>query len=126
MSGERSLYAPLVKGAMQDGILLWRVSDGGYGKKPFDLCGIGPRGLALGIEVKASDRLVPPERLLAEHQLIWLRCYEGFGGIGLCLVYNTSTKTMVAYDYRGNVKGILCREAGLWRGWNELMARSIP
>jgi hypothetical protein len=125
---ERLLYRPLIEGAAMEGWSLFRLEDGSWGKKPFDIAGIAPSGLAVGLEVKApyhcaSDTI--PWRLFSAHQRLWLEEYATQGGIALAtigcedkvIVYKLSKELPEAFAVYELVKN----KFGTFSGWTQLL-----
>lgn len=84
---ERELYAKLSRGAEADGWALYHISDAGTGRKPFDMGGVSPYGEAVGLEVKAWERIqwnkpLPWQRFEAS-QRGWLKAYAKAGALAL-------------------------------------------
>jgi len=97
---EAELYAPMVRGAADEGWVLFHPQEGAA-KAPFDLCGVvtayvtfGGRdaamravGVAVACEVKLVDRQPRegefPWRLLEAHQRTWIETYAGAGSVSL-------------------------------------------
>ena len=94
-SKEHDVYKDIIENALKHGWLLFRIEDGSYGKKPFDITGASPTGKAVGLEVKLVREFPAyheplPYKLLASHQKEWLQRYHQNGGIAIfCLAtYN--------------------------------------
>ena len=77
---ERDYYNSLCRGANLEGWALYRIGDGTWGKKPFDISGVSPHGEAVALEVKRVESTHPltkklPWHQFAAHQLNWLKVY---------------------------------------------------
>jgi hypothetical protein len=133
---ERSLYPELIKGALLDGWALFRIGDGSYGKKPFDIAGASkhPECLAVGIEVKLIGEIpelgaFPWDHLFSDrtHQLNWLSTYASLGCVAGIAIYEAKKSTMkILYPHAkqfGRAKShempkiqlFKCEDC--WRGW---------
>lgn len=88
---ERTLYADLVRGALAEGWLLWRLPDApGLPPRPADLAGCDPAGRFCLVEVKVC-RSKKGFRGLAglefeDSQVRWLRACAARGGLALVAV----------------------------------------
>jgi hypothetical protein len=83
---EHESYQIIIKAATKHGYALYRIEDGSYGKKPFDIGGCSPDGKAMAVEVKLvlgtyDDDKILPFGMLAEHQRNWLEAFATRGGI---------------------------------------------
>lgn len=120
MPKERDLYKGIVDGARIDGGLLVRIHDAAYtGKKPFDMFGVSPFGLALAVEVKSVDKMPrDPLSLLETHQLSWLKAWSKRGGGSFLVVHCKGRCDVWRIDRYGNVtqKSPLEKSGELWRG----------
>ncbi len=99
---EADLYNPLVKGALREGWALYRIADGTPGRKPFDIGGSAPDGLAVGLEVKIVNKFPLqteklPWDLFEAHQKGWLRAYAISGAMALAALCERSTKVVRIY-----------------------------
>jgi hypothetical protein len=87
MPRESDLYTPILQGARCDGWALFRIEDGAPGRKPFDITGVAPGGLAVGLEVKyvrkAGWPTLWPWELFETHQIGWLQEYAQYGGAAI-------------------------------------------
>jgi hypothetical protein len=124
---ERDHYPGLLRGAALDGWLLNRIPDAkDSGKKPFDIFGACPSGLACAIEVKRFQGLELNDftKLLAPHQLNWLKAYAKRGCPALVPVYFTKWDEMRVYEVREPQDLKMCfrlvKDQGFWRGWPTL------
>ena len=101
---EATLYNPLVKGALSENWLLFRIADGSYGKKPFDIAGCAPNGRAVAVEVKVVKRFFfyQPMKwhLFEQHQVGWLTAFSESGGIALPMIYSENTQKLYAFHYQ--------------------------
>ncbi len=82
---ENDAYGPLIRGAFKQRWVLYRIADGSWGKKPFDIGGCDHNGRAVAIEVKAVrgdswPSRPPPVHLARSHQLAWLEAIATVGG----------------------------------------------
>lgn len=126
---ERDLYGLLIVGADRDGWLLWQVLDAEDRRQPFDICGVGPDGLAVGIEVKVIDRasVTHLDQLkLRSQQRTWLMEYAKRGGLAFVLCYRPARDDIMALrvtPVRSEVPeevGTLTRgRGGVFRGWGD-------
>jgi hypothetical protein len=103
---EHDSYDGLIQGAYREGWLLCRISDGSYGKKPFDIFGCSPTGQAVAVEVKLMDSLPgrPPLHLLETHQKAWLEAYAQRGCLSFLVVVEKSGHQARVFDL-GQVPG---------------------
>lgn len=134
---EHDLYAPIMRGARLDGLLLHRLHDGSGMPTPFDIEGVElATGRAVALEVKVeraprADGLHVDWGAFEPHQLRWLRAYAEAGAHSLAAVYRPSLGDMTVYVFTDNPalvgadipigampRVVLHREAGLWRGWH--------
>lgn len=118
---ERSMYGPIINGLAADGWLAWRIADGSYGKKPFDICGVSPTGLAVGIEAKVCGARSAcfPERQFEPHQISWLKAYDEKGAYGFAVVQFSSLGFVSVFRHSGEEVGRL-RGRSIYVGWNEI------
>ena len=129
---ERSLYSPLIKGALKENWALYRISDAAFtGRKPFDIGGSTNEGLAVGLEVKLVVKLDQwdefPWKIFEDHQLAWLQAYSKIKALGICAIYEGQSGQMTLYFPKPKQFGIAKRYEiqsvklnlvnGLWRGW---------
>lgn len=136
---EKTLYQQLIKGARTEALILFRIEDGSFGKKPFDICGVCQDGRAIAVEVKEVSSLdlnkPLPEHIFAEHQLKWLAVYQLSralplivihikGGATYMFVYN-GTKAKLQRPLREYTGGVLTRREGMFTGWTEAMTGSL-
>lgn len=101
---EAAHYQRLIQGAMRQGWFLYRIADGSPGRKPFDIGGTSPCGLAVGLEVKVVDHLpregaALPWQIFAIHQRAWLETFAKTGGVSLAGLYSKSDGVMVFYRF---------------------------
>ena len=108
---EADLYAPIIKGANSEGMFLFRIADGTFGKKPYDIAGFTSSGVAVGIEVKLVRRFPDydqkiPKSIFSPHQIVWLN--------------NLSARLGLAVVVLGHHSGQV-RAYRLWRPyrWND-------
>lgn len=127
---EAEFYEPLRVGALADGWLVFRISDGSFGKKCFDLAGAAQDGLACGIEVKVVNKFPTnehdfPWQLFASHQIIWLNSYMKQGSYALCPLFEWKTDTMRVYlitETPPYTYAVLTQmKGGAYVGWNSLL-----
>lgn len=132
---EDELYPPLIDGARIDGWALFRLADGSWGKKPFDIAGIASDGRAVGLEVKVVEKFpVAPEKfpwaVFSEHQKNWLAEYDRLGGLGLIALYNWRLGEVQIYKYGlPEMPGVKLARRGKigYVGWNLLLkAKEVP
>lgn len=133
---ENKLYLPLTDGGDHENWLLYRIADGSNGKKPFDIGGCDPYGVAVGLEVKVTGERATdvgghplPWGLFEIHQRWWLREYARQRALALVGLYYDSTKEMRIYRLTGDddelprhlyEAGPLSRHEAVYRGWNQL------
>lgn len=103
---EANLYAAIVTGANREGWSLFRISDLAPGRKPFDIAGCAPNGLAVGLEVKVTANQPQPDRTFSRsifqtHQIEWLESYSEAGALALVTIYSTSDSRLVVYRLCG-------------------------
>lgn len=89
---ERDVYTSLIQGANSEGWKLFRISDLAPGKKPFDITGASPSGLAVALEVKRLARPLSaassiPHSLFKPHQILWLRAYAEVNALPLVAIW---------------------------------------
>lgn len=94
---ERQLQTMLVKGANFDHWQLFKITDGSVGKKPMDISGFGPMGLAVCCEVKLlnnslNDRRQLPLSEFSPHQIAWLNRYAEAGAHAIIIIGDLSVK----------------------------------
>lgn len=141
MTAERSLYAPIVNGARDEGWVLTRIPDGSIGKNCFDIIGACAMGYGVGMEVKvapepvaASQRL--PKKLFREHQITYLNMFaELLHAWALPVLYAASDHTLYVYELAdpeswkrpsGDLLiGRLTRQGGVFTGWEALAGHSV-
>ena len=124
---EAHLYQPIIAGMLADHFAVYKIADGSFGKKPFDIGGMSHNGLPIGCEVKApkvAEAHSLPWALFERHQVAWLRTYAAMGGLSLACVYCRHTKLMhtwVLTDANDRCERVadykLTRFDGKFRGW---------
>ncbi len=81
---EADAYKRIINGAFRARWALYRIADGSWGRKPFDVGGVDAGGRAVAIEVKYQRGKrwggFPPIGLLEPHQLVWLEAVARNGG----------------------------------------------
>ena len=133
---EFDLYAPLINGARRDRWFLFRIADGSFGRKPFDLAGSASNGLAVGLEVKVVNKLPEqwqpfPWNLFSTHQIEWLKLYADQNSYALMALYDYIIANMRIYKLTSSAKidaavaNIPCLDLikdrnGSFIGWSDL------
>lgn len=128
---ERFYYKGLIEGAATEGWTLFRLEDGSFGKKAFDIAGIAPTGQAVGLEVKALDECslaFVPWSHFSTHQRMWLFEYASQGGIALAavgledkvVVYKLSKETP---EEKFEVYELVKNKFGTFSGWDQIIAK---
>lgn len=134
---EKDLYKRLYQGANSEDWALYRIGDGTWGRKPFDLGGVGPNGEAVALEVKvvgSFQHLKPlPWQRFAPHQIEWLRTYAVRDqALAIVGIYFETARKLRLYRMRGlrfcEVRAMdhpsheLLLKDGQYVGWNEFLA----
>jgi hypothetical protein len=105
---ESDHYGRLWRGANAEGWSLFRIADGSAGKKPADIAGCSPTGVAVLVEVKllregrprASPGAQFPHWPAYElHQMAWLRRYAEAGALAIAAEYDEARREMLAYVF---------------------------
>ena len=127
---ESEFYEPLRIGALADGWLVFRISDGSFGKKPADIVGCAIDGVGTLIEVKVVSKFPEadndfPWTLFSAHQVIWLNSYSKQGAYALTPLFNWRTDEMRVYlitERPPYTYALLTQmKGGSWVGWNRLL-----
>lgn len=96
---ERDLYQPIVRGALLEGWALIRLNDGSPGRKPFDLFGCSPEGVAVGLEVKVVPKLDLHQSInwaiFEVQQRYWLQQFAKMGAISVAAFYQEDLERLV-------------------------------
>ena len=134
---EHHLYPGILIGTDRAGWKCFRINDGSFGKKPFDIAGVDSVGRGVAIEVKVSrnkdhDKLIMNSRV-TPHQEAWLKLYRSVNAISLLLIYRTQTKEMAMYfadlteDNRIIYRaiGLLVKKDKAWIGFEKLYDRIL-
>lgn len=140
---EGDLYAPIIRGAMSEGWLLYRLTEG-INKAPADIAGCIPGGRACLVEVKLdkAKNIRRPEtafpwHLFETHQITWMQNYTGTGGLSIALIYHVEARVMSAYIFeydnyplslkgninQGDISTVIMeydKDNGIWTGWNQI------
>lgn len=95
---EHSHYGPLISGANEEGMSLFRIHDGG-GRNAFDIGGVCSCGLGVGLEVKVSKLPFSPSSgiqwsAFQFQQIIWLKQYALCNAISLVATYYETISAM--------------------------------
>lgn len=115
MQKEHWHYQPLVVGALRAGWALYRIEDGGYGKKPCDIGGLSADGRGVILEVKVVERRllysdVLPWKQFEPHQIGWLKVAKQRGGLPVVALFSKEDMGMRLYHVQEDDKpaGHLC------------------
>jgi hypothetical protein len=95
-------YQPLVIGALKAGWGLYRIEDGGYGRKPCDIGGFDNEGRGVILEVKTIEYSLSKDEPLPWgqfelHQKEWLFLAEERSALSLVALYTKSSGEMQLY-----------------------------
>ena len=126
---EQDLYAPIIAGTIAERWTIFRIEDGAYGKKPFDIAGIAPDGRGVGIEVKLVESVSSnhiPWSKCSEHQINWLREYSKYGAYALLAVYDRNEDKLKVFSIHKDNREFDYYEMVLdkfkrWCGWSQLL-----
>ncbi len=106
MAKESWHYGPLVVGGLAAGWGLYRIEDGGYGRKPCDIGGFTPDGKGVVLEVKCiqyrqsySEPL--PWKQFEPHQIGWLNLAAMRKAVPLVGLYTKSDGEMWIFRAKG-------------------------
>ena len=102
---EKELYSKLIVGANAEGWRLYRISDQSSGRKPFDIGGCSPHGLAVALEVKRVRQIVysapVPVQAFGDHQLAWLDFFLERKAMAMVGLHCMSTGSVILVRWAG-------------------------
>ncbi len=113
---EADFYKPLITGANIEGFCLYRIADGGWDKKPFDIGGWGCAGEAVAIEVKLIQAAQDPEkplpwRLFEPQQIQWLDALaRKVTGLPLVILIDREERAIVYEIHTPSFRDLRARE----------------
>lgn len=126
---EQDLYNPIIAGMASEGWVMFRISDGSFGKKPADCAGITPTGVGVLLEVKLVDHIgynPLPWNRLSMHQRAWLKEYAKNDGIALIVTYYPNDDRLMVYKLQKDGEGytqfrMVLDKFKRWCGWSQLL-----
>lgn len=121
---ETSLYEDIIRGARLEGWLLFRITDGSPGRKPFDISGSAPNGLAVGVEVKVWRKKGLPTKVpwdqFESQQVHYLVQYAKRKSYAFALIYCDKEQKMLMFRLTENDSFVITemtKGAVAWYGW---------